>query len=63
MAIKEIPQTFEELERYNVEYERANFRFAESNARVARASRDMFLGWFPGLPKSVGAIDSTRLKG
>src|SRR6266571_7807804 len=47
MAIKEIPSTFEELERYNVEYERANFRFAESNARVARASRDMFLAWFP----------------
>jgi hypothetical protein len=55
MAIKEIPSTFEELERYNVEYERANFRFAESNARVARASRDMFLAWFPGLPKRLGA--------
>jgi hypothetical protein len=55
MAIKEIPSSFEEFERYNVEYERANFRFADSNARVARASRDMFLAWFPGLPKRLGA--------
>ena len=55
MAIKDIPETFEELERYNVEYERANFRYAESNARVARASRDMFLAWFPGMPKRLGA--------
>jgi len=55
MAIKEIPETYEELERYNVEYERANFRYAESNTRVARASRDMFLAWFPGLPKRLGS--------
>src|SRR5437870_8067708 len=55
MAIKEIPESYDELERYNVEYERANFRFADSNARVARASRDMFLAWFPVLPKRLGA--------
>ena len=55
MAIKEIPESYDELERYNVEYERANFRFADSNARVARASRDMFLAWFPGVPKRLGA--------
>ena len=55
MAIKDIPETYEELERYNVEYERANFRYADSNARVARASRDMFLAWFPGVPKRLGA--------
>ena len=55
MAITEIPPTYEEFEQYNVEYERSNFRFTESNARVARASRDMFLAWFPGLPKRFGA--------
>ena len=55
MAITDIPVTYEELERYNVEYERSNFRYAESNARVARASRDMFLAWFPGVPKRLGA--------
>ena len=55
MAIKNIPESYEELERYNVEYERANFRYADSNARVARASRDMFLAWFPGVPTRLGA--------
>jgi hypothetical protein len=55
MAINEIPPTYRAFEQYNVEYERANFRFTESNARVARASRDMFLAWFPGLPKRLGA--------
>ncbi len=55
MAIKEIPETYDELERYNVDYERANFVFAESNRRVALASRDMFLAWFPGLPKRAGS--------
>jgi hypothetical protein len=54
MAIAEIPSTYEEFEHYNVEYERSNFRFAESNARVARASRDMFIAWFPGLPRRLG---------
>src|SRR5215208_7894717 len=39
MAIKEIPGSLEEFERYNVEYERANVRYAESNRRVALASR------------------------
>ncbi len=55
MAINEIPPTYEEFEQYNVEYERANFHFTDSNARVARGSRDMFLAWFPGLPKRLGA--------
>jgi hypothetical protein len=55
MAIKQIPESYQELERYNVEYERRNFRYAESNARVARASRDMFLAWFPLVPKRLGA--------
>ena len=44
-------ERYDEFERFNVEYERANFRSAESNARVAHASRDMFLAWFPGVPK------------
>ena len=54
MAIKDIPESFGDFERYNVEYERANFRFAESNRRVALASRDMFLSWFPGVPTRFG---------
>src|SRR5215213_4900648 len=55
MGIKGIPDRFDDLESYNVEYERSNFRFAESNRRVAEASRDMFLAWFPGVPKRLGS--------
>jgi hypothetical protein len=54
MAISEIPERYDELERFNEEYERTRFRYAESNARVATASRDMFLAWFPGVPKRPG---------
>ena len=61
MAIADIPATYDELEQFNVEYERSNFRYAESNARVARASRDMFLAWFPGVPKRLGAHAITAL--
>jgi hypothetical protein len=56
MAIAEIPARYEELQRFNEEYERARFRYAESNARVAAASRDMFLAWFPGVPKRFGTL-------
>ena len=36
-------------------------RYADSNARVAQASLDMFLAWFPGLPKRLGAYAITAL--
>jgi hypothetical protein len=55
MAIKEIPESYAELEGYNEEYERRHFRHTEQAERVGRATRDMFLAWFPGLPKRVGA--------
>jgi hypothetical protein len=55
MAIKEIPESYAELERYNEEYERRHFRRTEQAERVGRATRDMFVAWFPGLPKRFGA--------
>jgi hypothetical protein len=55
MAIKEIPEAYDELERFNVEYERANFRRTEAGMRVGRATRAMFLSWFPVVPGRVGA--------
>lgn len=54
MGIAGIPETVEELARFNVEYERRNLRFTEAGARVATATRRMFLDWFPGLPRAVG---------
>jgi hypothetical protein len=56
MAIREIPKTLAELERFSVEYERERFVYAETNRRVAYAARDMFLAWFPGVPKRLGTL-------
>jgi hypothetical protein len=55
MAIKDIPETYEELLRLNEDYERRHFRRTDASERVGRATRDMFLAWFPGLPKRFGA--------
>jgi ER-bound oxygenase mpaB/B'/Rubber oxygenase, catalytic domain len=55
MAIRDIPDDYDELERFNVEYEERNFRRTPEAERVGRATRDMFLAWFPGLPKRLGA--------
>jgi hypothetical protein len=55
MAIKEIPESYEELQRYNEDYEREHIRRTPAAERVGRATRDMFLAWFPWLPKRFGA--------
>jgi hypothetical protein len=55
MAIEEIPERYEEFERFNEEYERREFRPTEAARRVGAATRDMFLAWFPGLPRRLGA--------
>ena len=54
MAIKDIPDSCAKLERFNVDFERERFAYTDAGHRVAAATRDMFLGWFPGLPKSIG---------
>jgi hypothetical protein len=46
MNIKNIPDTFEALERFNIDYEAQNFKFAESNRRVGRGTVNLMLGWF-----------------
>ena len=55
MAIKDIPESYAELQRYNEDYERRHFRRTEQAERVGQATRDMFLAWSPGLPKRFGA--------
>jgi ER-bound oxygenase mpaB/B'/Rubber oxygenase, catalytic domain len=55
MAIRDIPEDFDEFERLNVDYERRNFRQTEAGMRVGRATRAMFLSWFPIVPERVGA--------
>jgi ER-bound oxygenase mpaB/B'/Rubber oxygenase, catalytic domain len=55
MAIREIPDDYSDFERFNEEYERERFAPSGAAARVGAATRDMFLAWFPGLPKRFGA--------
>ena len=55
MAIRDIPETLGELERLNVETERTRFARTEAGVRLAHAQQDVFLAWFPWLPKRVGA--------
>ena len=47
MGIAGIPESCDELDRYNVAYERDAFRFTDANQRVAVATREMFAHWFP----------------
>ena len=55
MNIRDIPGSYEELEFFNVAYEREHIRFTPEARRVGIATRDMFLRWFPWIPKRVGA--------
>ena len=54
MAIREIPERYEDFERFNEAYERERFARGPATARVGAATRDMFLAWFPGLPRRLG---------
>jgi hypothetical protein len=47
MGIRDIPQTLEQLERFNVDYERERFRYADSNRAVADATMRVFLHMYP----------------
>jgi hypothetical protein len=55
MAIREIPETLEELERLNLETERTRFARTEAGTKLAHAQQGVFLGWFPWLPQRAGA--------
>jgi len=54
MNIKDIPETYEAFERFNVEYERTNFRFTEANQRIGSITRDLFMSWFPRIVRPIG---------
>jgi hypothetical protein len=54
MGIRDIPEDYEGLERFNVEFERSHFAYTAEGNRVAVATRDMFLDWFPLLPSRLG---------
>ena len=47
MGIKEIPGSYEELERFNIEYERRELASTEESRRVGADGRELFAAWFP----------------
>jgi len=47
MGIRDIPADPVAFERFNREYERRHYRFTEAGHRVATATRELFVGWFP----------------
>ncbi|MGH2750443.1 MAG: oxygenase MpaB family protein [Actinomycetota bacterium] len=55
MNIKDIPETYEELERFNLEFERSRFGYTDAGHRVARAMIEMFVRKVPGQPRRLGA--------
>ena len=54
MAIRDIPPTYEEFERFNVDYEREHFRLTPEGRAVGVATRNLFLSWFR-IPPRLGA--------
>lgn len=47
MGIKNIPDTYEKFEQYNIDYERENYAFDPANRRVADGTINIMLGWYP----------------
>jgi hypothetical protein len=54
MGIKDIPATYEEFERFNIDFEQEHFAHTPGGYEVADATRAMFLRWFPVVPKRLG---------
>jgi hypothetical protein len=51
MNIKDIPESYEAFEQFNIDYERTHFKFATTNKQLAVVTRDLMLGWY--LPKPL----------
>ncbi len=54
MGIKDIPESLEAFERFNLDFEAKEFRYSPDNEIVAMATRNLMLSWF--LPKSLWKI-------
>ncbi|MCO5231914.1 MAG: hypothetical protein M9958_12255 [Chitinophagales bacterium] len=51
MGIQNIPDTYEALEKFHIDYEKNNFRYSEHNVLLANATENMYLGWY--LPENL----------
>jgi mpaB/rubber oxygenase-like protein len=55
MNIDDVPPSYEDMERFNVEFERKRFGYTEAGHRVASAMVAMFIGKILGVPRALGA--------
>jgi hypothetical protein len=56
MGIKDIPESYEAYERFNVDFEQAQFRYSPDNEAIAVATRNLMLSWvLPKWLRKVGA--------
>jgi ER-bound oxygenase mpaB/B'/Rubber oxygenase, catalytic domain len=55
MNIQDVPPSYEDVERFNVEFERERFGYTDAGHRVASAMVSMFVGKIPGVPRALGA--------
>lgn len=49
MGIKDIPDSYEAYEQFNIAYERDNYEFDPANRRVADGTVKIFLDWYPAI--------------
>jgi hypothetical protein len=61
MGIREIPESIEEFERFNVDYEDKLFDFDKRNQEVAESTMEMMAGWFPGIIRPFVRISLTGM--
>jgi hypothetical protein len=54
MAIDDIPATLAELDAFNRRFEEERFAYTDEGRRVGIATRDLFVSWFPWLPRRLG---------
>lgn len=54
MGLRDIPPSYEALERFNLDFQREQFRYSDHNHRLAIASRDLMLGWI--LPRRLRGL-------
>lgn len=61
MGLSDIPPSYEAFEQFSVNYETIHFRYSEANARVATATQQIFLNWFPAFLHPILKPGTTAL--
>ena len=55
MAIRDIPEDYDDFERWSRAFEREHFRLDDNTRRIGEAGRDLFLSWAPAPLRGIGA--------